>query len=156
MDSRTYKYLQEQLKKYIPRQDVDDVLQTILTEVYSKDVLPKDIVAYVLRSGYRSYYSKTSPYARQTKQLSTVELTEDIDLPEEDDEVVDIDQVISWVEGVDGLSWWEKQAFLRKILEEKTFQQLSREYNIPVANVEYSFYKAKKILNKKWQQKRNQ
>lgn len=153
MDEKIYKYLKEQLSKYIPVDKVDDVLQTVLVEVYEKDVLPKDIVAYVLKACYQSYYSNTSPYSRQ--KFSYVELTDDIDKEDEQDEIIDIDKVIAWVESLDGLSWWEKQAFLRKILEEKTFQQLSKEYGIPTANVEYSFYKAKKLIQLKWQKRKN-
>lgn len=151
MTTEEYNYLLNTLKKYIPKQDVEDVLQEVLVQIYSDDKYPKD-TAYILRACYKSYYSKTSPYA-YTKGITCVD--EFPEIPYEEEEVVDIDKIIKWVEDIKELSWWEKQCFLRKILEDKTFKELSKEYNEAQANIGYSFRKAKKIIQKLWEEKEN-
>ena len=151
MTTKEYEYLLSTLKKYIPAEDAEDVLQEVLLQIYSNEKYSKDI-PYILKACYQSYYSKTSPYAHQRGPICTHELP---DIPYEEEEVIDIDKVIDWVEDIKELSWWEKQCFLRKILENKTFNELSKEYNEAPANIGYSFRKAKKLIQKLWEKREN-
>ncbi len=151
MDEKTYKYLLTTLKKYIPRDKVEDVLQEVLSEVYSKTELPRDIIAYVLRASWRSYNSNTSPYAKARSCFVTDELP---DIPDDSGEgVIDIDKVIAWIDSVSEICWWEKELVKRKHLEQKSFKELSKEYGIPESKVQYSYYKSLKKLQNLWAQK---
>lgn len=153
MDTNTYNHIKKEIARYIPEQYCGEVLQDVLVGIYQREVLPKDIISYTIRACYRDFFSSNSTFARQ--KFTYEPLTDDMDTPDDGDEVVDIDKVISWVNNLEGLSWWEKQCFLRKILEDKTFEELSKEYRVSERQITYSFYKAKKIIQTQWQ-KRNQ
>lgn len=147
-----YNYCLDKIKQIVPPNEAGDVLHEILLQVLGREVKVDNIPAYIISSAYRSYYSKTSPYARKYK---TEIYDRSVDIEQIEDEVQDGDifnkydiDIVSEIDSFDGACWWEKEAVKRKILENKTFRELNVEYNIPESQIQYSFYKTIKKLKK--------
>lgn len=149
-----YNYCLARIKTIVPESAAEDVLHEILLQVMESGVVIDDIPAYIISSAYRSYYSRTSPYARKYKPMiqGDIDLTRLSDVLPEDYDVDEFDcyavDIVKEIDNFDGACWWEKEAVKRKILENKTFKELAVEYNIKESQIQYSFYKTVKKLKK--------
>lgn len=141
-DERYDKLLTE-VGRYIPSDECAEVLHEVLCQMLEKDTKCDDYASYIVRAAYRSYNSKTSPYARKyAKYVTEVELDERVcEIPDEEDELACVD-VLKLIDECDTVSWYEKEVLKRKILEEKSFKQLAEECNLTKDQVVYSYYKA--------------
>lgn len=149
-----YDYCLDKIKQIVPPAEAEDVLHEILLQVLEGETKIDDVPAYIISSAYRSFYSKTSPYARKYKpemynNMQDIESIED-EVPEEDagDDIFSTIDILAEINSFDGACWWEKEAVKRKVLENKTFRELAVEYNISESQVQYSFYKTIKKLKK--------
>lgn len=143
-----YNYCLGKIKQIVPQTEAEDVLHEILLQLIESEVKVDNIPAYIISSAYRSYYSKTSPYARKYKP-EIYDRGVDIDQIEAENESGDIFiDIVSEIDSFEGVCWWEKEVVKRKILENKTFRTLAVEYNISESQIQYSFYKAIKKLKK--------
>lgn len=137
MDSKTYRYILDKVKEYAG-DDAEELLQTVLLQVYSKGLPKPNPIGYILRSCWKSYHSTSSPFA--TNKLNFIEL-KDVEAEYQEDEAYDIDKIIDAIYEMKDIPWWDGQVVLRKILEQKTFKELSEEYGVSfdkVVNVYYS------------------
>lgn len=123
----------------------EDVLHTLLLQILEKEDTSyiENWDSYISKSIYVSAYSKTSPYNRIWNRLQVVEWNDDIEYP-------DIEpQEDIWTAIDDApFSWWEKEVFKRKVLEEKTFQEIADEAGINIGQAYYSFNKVRNWLKK--------
>lgn len=145
-----YNYCLDKIKQIVPPNEAEDVLHEILLQVLGEGSKINDVPAYIISSAYRSYYSKTSPYARKYKQMIYCSTDDQIEDEVQDGDIFnkyDID-IVSEIDSFEGVCWWEKEVVKRKILENKTFRELEVEYNIPGSQIQYSFYKTIKKLKK--------
>lgn len=149
IDTARYNLWVKELKRFIPASEIHEVLQEVLVRTLPKNLSDDELDNYVIASAYKSYYSTTSPYARNaSKHLIVTSLdgydTADTVLPE-----IDKLDIIEYINTLPDVSWWERQCFIRKILEDKTFDDLAKECNLSRAQIVYSYYKVKKILENK-------
>lgn len=149
IDEAKYKLWVSELSKFIPASEVYEVLQEVLVRTLPKDIPDSELDNYVIASAYKSYYSTTSPYARNACKHLTIIGLENLDMADTLLPEIDKIDVIEYINSIKGISWWERQCFMRKIIEDKTFDELAEEYNISRSQVVYSYYKVKKILEDK-------
>lgn len=138
-----YKELLKEVSRYVPPEDAADVLHEIMLQLLETDKLCDDYKAYIVRSAYMSYNSTTSPYARKyARNVTEVELDGREDtIPDETDELSTVD-IFKLIEETPDISWWEREALKRKILEEKTFKEVADEWCVTQDQAVYSYYKA--------------
>lgn len=144
LDNDNYSLLLREVSRYIPEEDCGDVLHEVLLQLLETNADKEDWVSYAVRACYISYNSTTSPYARKyARNVTETELTgREYDLPDEEaDELASVD-ILKMVADAEGVSWYEKELLKRKILEDKSFRELSDEYHLTHNQTEYSFYKA--------------
>lgn len=140
LTTERYETLIKEARRYIPAADADDVLHEVVLQLLESEKELDDYPSYVARACWRSYKSTTSPYARKYgKGNPTVELdgTEE-NIPDEINELAGID-VIKQINECSSIVWWEKELVKRKILEEKTFEELAEEYDLTFNQVVYSY-----------------
>lgn len=144
-----YNFWKKELLKFIPREDIQEVLHEVLLQFLTGDYHPDCLDAYIIGSCCRSYYSTTSPYARQeNKHLIVTELG---NYDREDANLTDYEKldILKYIDDLKGVSWWEKECFKRKILEDKTFKKLAEEYDLMDYQVIHSYKKVRNLLRKK-------
>jgi len=135
-----YNALLREVERYIPKEDAPDVLHEIVTQMLSENVPRNDYMAYAVSACWRSYHSKTSPYARKYgKNIITTELDGRENIPDEKDELDSVD-ILKMIDSCPEVVWWCKEAVKRKILEEKTFKELAEEYDCTENQIVYSYY----------------
>lgn len=119
-----------------------DILHTIIVKMYDNKTAVEsidDIDAYVARC--------VMIISRQTSRSHTVEL--DIDdefaayIPPKEPDVWELIELT-------GCSWWEKEVFRRKALEDKTYEELSDDCGVSVPKLIYSCSKVRKRCIEIW------
>lgn len=128
-------------------EDACDVLNDVLVYMYDHNIVP-DTDYYVIKSCKNSLFCRNSPYARKRdRHLQFVELDGgfSVETPEEDPEDIELLDVWSAIEDI-GCSWWEKELFKRKVLEDKTFQEIANEVGLTLGQVYYSYIKVRDSL----------
>lgn len=135
-----YQALRREVGRYIPKEDVDDVLHEVIVQMLSDERERDDYIAYAVAACWRSYHSKTSYYARKyARNIITTELDGRENIPDEKDELNEVD-IIKMIDSCSEVVWWCKELVKRKIIEEKTFKELAEEYDITENQVVYSYY----------------
>lgn len=135
-----YNALRREVERYIPVEAVDDVVHEVVVQMLSENIPRDDYMAYAVSACYRSYFSKTSPYARKFgRNITTTELDGRENIPDEKDELDSVD-VLKMINECPCIVWWLKEVVKRKILEQKTFEELAVEYDLTINQVVYSYY----------------
>lgn len=135
-----YQALLREAERYIPKADAPDVVHEVVVQMLSENIPRDDYMAYAVASCYRSYFSKTSPYARKFgRNITTTELDGRENIPDEKDELDSVD-VLKMINECPCIVWWLKEVVKRKILEQKTFEELAVEYDLTINQVVYSYY----------------
>ena len=132
-------------KKSVPADKAADTLHTVIIQLYDSGTPLESIVnldAYIARSVWISYISNKSLYNRTWKSREVLGV--DVETPEPIDEEEDETDADVWKMIDDcGCSWWEKEIFKRKVLEEKTFAEIAEETHLSLGQVYYSFRKVR-------------
>lgn len=151
MTEKEYNDILKDILKYIPEQEAQEVLQEVLLQIYETGGEERKLnPEYIRNACYRSFYSKTSPYARKKlREKLTGELIEAVEDEEYEDELPE--NICKYIDSTDGLSWWEKEALKSKYLEGKSYKELSVEYNIPIHTVQYSVGKAIRKIRQRYE-----
>lgn len=145
----------EQLRKFIPGDEAIDVLHTVLLSVMERGLEEgreiRNLDKYIIGSCRMAYFSKNSPYNRERGwreyPSDTIEPEQaDTTDKEENEGKKDVWRLIDEAP----FSWWEKEVFKRKILENKTFAELANETKLNIGQVWYSFAKVRKHLKNKY------
>lgn len=142
---RNYEKWLKAAKKNVPTDKAEDILHTVIIQLYdSKTPLESigNLDAYIARSVWISHISNNSLYNRTWKSREVLGV--DVETPEPIDEEDDETDADVWKMIDDcGCSWWEKEIFKRKVLEEKTFAEIAEETNLSLGQVYYSFRKVR-------------
>lgn len=132
-------------KKNVPSDKAEDILHTVIIQLYdSKTPLESigNLDAYIARSVWISYISNNSLYNRTWHSKEVLESDfEPIEPIDEEIEEIGCD-VWDMIDRC-GCSWWEKEIFKRKVLEDKTFAEIAEETNLSLGQVYYSFRKVR-------------
>ena len=124
-----------------------DVLNDVLVYMYDHNIVP-DTDYYVIKSCKNSLYCKNSPYSRKRdKHLPFTDYDGELfeETPEEDLDDMEAIDIWAAIEIID-CSWWEKELFKRKVLEDKSFQEIADDTGLTVGQVYYSYIKVKNAL----------
>ena len=139
------------LHGYIPEEDITDVLNSVLLSLLQRGMTSEEfdcIDCYVLNACKIAYYSKTSPYNRELRRFTIrAEIDELAEMPEDEPEP-SFPNVMKLIEE-SPFCWWEKELFKRKVLEDKTLEEMAAECNISTGKVWYSYNKVRKYLQNK-------
>lgn len=145
------------VSKVVPECDTKDVLHYVIVSLYNRNIEDDfffNIDAYIVQSCRLAYYSKTSSYnkykVKEVQLGDNVIKEDDYDTEVEDD--IDIWPIIDEAP----FSWWERELFKRKILEDKTFDELAKECNLSLGQVYYSYSKVRTWLKDKLSEKYNE
>lgn len=149
----------ENAKKFISEDDVYDVVDGIVLSLYERPqftISEADIDKYINGAAKISYWSSNSPYNRELEnhiQYTELDDAQNVsfqpEIVEDDDDLIRAHNLVEYINGLKDISWWEKQCFLRKVLEDKTFREMADELNCTIGQVFYSYRKVKNYLAKK-------
>ena len=139
------------VKTFVPENEAGDVLDSVILSMLERGMDADDlecVECYVLRACKLAFISKNSPYNRQLENhIVKIGLDEYGDGDGVVDEPVEeLDFNIWDVIANAPFSWWEKEVFKRKVLENKTLQEMADETNLSVSQVWYSYNKVRKYL----------
>ena len=133
--------------KHFAGDEACDVLNDVLVYMYDHNIVP-DTDYYVIKSCKNSLYCKNSPYARKRdKHLPFTDYDGELfeEMPEEDSDDMESIDIWATIETIE-CSWWEKELFKRKVLEDKSFQEIADDTGLTVGQVYYSYIKVKNAL----------
>ena len=132
-------------KKCVPADKAEDILHTVIIQLFdSKTPLEsiENIEAYIARSVWISYISNNSLYNRTWRSKEVLGLDGDVEEPFDEPDLDEQDNVWTMIDQC-GCSWWEKEIFKRKVLEDKTFAEIAEETHLSIGQVYYSFKKVR-------------
>lgn len=149
--SNYQKWQQKIVQCGIPEGDALDVLHSVILSLYERNLSEeyiRNIDTYIVSACRIAYFSPNSPYRKQYGR--EVPVGDDIDCEAVIDDDCEEEELDIWTEiETAPFSWWEKEAFKRKILEDKTLQEIADESNLSLGQVYYSFCKVKNYLKNK-------
>lgn len=141
----------DKLSRIMGEDKAKDVLHSVILSLYDRDIPDdyiRDIDSYIIKSAKLSAYSPNGQYRRMCIKENLVDPQEFVIADIEDNQ--DDNDFDIWKEIDDSpFSWWEKEVFKRKILEDKTLQELADETNLSLGQVYYSFCKVRNYLKNK-------
>lgn len=141
----------DKLSRIMGEDKAKDVLHSVIISLYDRDIPDdyiRDIDGYIIKSAKLSAFSPNGQYRRMCIKENLVDPQEFVIADVEDNQ--DDNDFDIWKEIDDSpFSWWEKEVFKRKILEDKTLQELADETNLSLGQVYYSFCKVRNYLKNK-------
>ena len=143
ISSEQYYQALNEILKYIPKQDAQDVLHNILLQ----DTLTEFNLAYICKACYKAYRVKNR------KEIPTEDF-KDLESSDEDVYQEPID-IIPFIDNCESISWWEKELVKRRNLENKKFREMAKECNLNLNQTSYSYYKAIRKIRNEFESERN-
>lgn len=149
---RNYNGWLAKVKTFVPDTEAGDVLDGVILSMMERGLEADDldcVECYVLRACKLAYHSPNSPHNRELeKHIIKIGLDEYGDV-DGGDEPVEYNFNIWDVIQSAPFSWWEKEVFKRKVLENKTLQEMADETNLSISQLWYSYNKIRKYLQTK-------
>ena len=144
----------------ISRQNnVDDLLQVCIEQLLKSkrihQVPESERLFFFARIVRNNFNSKTSNYHKVYRKNNFVELSSNIDIPQEEYEesILSIEWVLEEVDKIKQYDWYLGQIFLLWLSRGANLTQLSKATGIPINNLSRDIRQVKSILNKQYKEK---
>ena len=144
----------------ISRQNnVDDLLQVCIEQLLKSkrihEVPENERLFFFARIVRNNFNSKTSKFHKIYRKNNFVELSSNIDIPQEEYEepVLSIEWVLQEVDKIKQYDWYLGQIFLLWLSRGANLTQLSKTTGIPINNLSRDIRQVKNILNKQYKEK---
>lgn len=128
----------------------DDLLNDVLLQLYSKDVIKLDklddasIKYYIIRCITTNWYSETSPFYRKVRRESSLynEVKDVADVPNNHDEVKHQRLLDLTEEEFSNLGWFHKEVFSDYLIL-GSYRRVSEKTRIPLTSIKNYVHQAK-------------
>lgn len=128
----------------------DDLLNDVLLQLYSKDVIKLDklddasIKYYIIRCITTNWYSETSPFYRKVRRESSLynEVKDIADVPNNHDEVKHQRLLDLTEEEFSNLGWFHKEVFSDYLIL-GSYRRVSEKTRIPLTSIKNYVHQAK-------------
>lgn len=144
----------------ISRQNnIDDLLQVCIEQLLKSkrinEVPETERLFFFARIVRNNFNSKTSKFHKIYRKNNFVELSSNIDIPQEEYEepVLSIEWVLQEVDKIKQYDWYLGQIFLLWLSRGANLTQLSKATGIPINNLSRDIRQVKNILNKQYKEK---
>lgn len=141
ISSEQYYQALNEVLKYIPQQDAQDILHDILLQ----PSLQEFNLSYICKACYKAYRVKNR------KEILTDDF-KDLESSDEDVYQEPID-IIPFIDNCKSISWWEKELVKRRNLENKKFKEMAKECNLNLNKTSYSYYKTVRKIRKEYEER---
>lgn len=140
------------VKQMITINDANDVLDSVILSLYDRVahnniIIDNDNVrGYIYRSCWIAKKSKNSPYNRQLdNHIKKVDIDQCYNIPNDYNEDGGSYSIMS-VLRQSPFTWWEQEAFARRILEGYTIKEMAKDIGISMSKLAYRTEKVRRWL----------
>lgn len=139
--------------------NVDDLLQVCIEQLLKSkrinEVPETERLFFFARIVRNNFNSKTSKFHKIYRKNNFVELSSNIDIPQEEYEepILSIEWVLQEVDKIKQYDWYLGQIFLLWLSRGANLTQLSKATGIPINNLSRDIRQVKNILNKQYKEK---
>lgn len=154
-----YKELQKICNSVARYTNTDDLLQLSIEQLINNrkihDVPDDEKLFFFARIVRNNFNSKTSIYHKTYRKTNFVELSSNIDIPQEEyiEPTLSMNWVLDEVEKIQQQDWYLGKIFLLWLSKGANLTQLSKETGIPINNLSRDIRRVKNMLHKLYNEK---